>query len=121
MEPDSQIMLKRLWYSGNLKKISKTICLKALLSHNGILSVHEKLPVSEFQYFGNYIIQFDSYFYVRITIQRQTGLRNKNRSTSPGTMVHVVFMLFVFLAVFKKIESIIYIRQHASTCPRCFH
>ena len=30
-------------------------------------------------------------------------------------------LLFKFLSVFKELEIIIFRRQHARTCPRCFH
>ena len=32
-------------------------------------------------------------------------LENKNSSTSPGTMVHVMHVLFMFFAVFKNLKS----------------
>ena len=39
-----------------------------------ILSVNEKLPVSEFRYSGKYIIQLDGYFYAYVSGERQTGV-----------------------------------------------
>ena len=61
------------------------------------LSVSEKLPVSKFQYFGKYIMQLYSYFYVHVSGQGRTGLERLNSSTSLGTMVHVMHMLLCFL------------------------
>ena len=39
-----------------------------------ILSINEKLPVSNFQYFRKYIIQLFGYCYVHVSSQRQAGL-----------------------------------------------
>ena len=62
-----------------------------------ILSVNEKLPVSKFRCFGNYI-QLNGYFYIHVSGQRQTGLEKRTSSMSPGTMVHVMHMLFVLFS-----------------------
>ena len=95
---------------------------QVLSMHNkvSILSVNEKLPVSKFRYFGKYIIQLDGYFYVHVSGQRGSGMEKKISSTIPGTMVHVMHVLFVFFAVFENYESIIFMKQYASTCPRRF-
>ena len=70
-----------------------------------ILSISEKFPVFKFLYFGKYIIQLYGYFYVYDSGQQQTGLERKNSSTSPGTMVHVMHMLFMFFAAFNNLKS----------------
>ena len=48
-----------------------TFVVRSLVS---ILSVNEKIPVSKFRYFGEYIIQLFGYCYVHVSGQRQTGL-----------------------------------------------
>ena len=96
--------------------ITKPIMLLVLKNTSylqSILSVNEKLPVPKFGLLGKYMIQLDSYIYVHLSGQRQTGLEENTSSTSLGTMVHVMHVLFVFFAVF--------IKQHARTCPRRFH
>ena len=70
-----------------------------------ILSINEKLPVSKFRYFGKYIIQLDGYFYHHVSGQRQTGLERKISSTSPGTMVHVMHLLFVVFTFFENLKA----------------
>ena len=71
-----------------------------------MLSVSEKLRVSKFRYFGKYIIQLYSYFYVHVSGQRLTGLERQNRSTSPGTMVHMHGAhTFMFFADSKNLKS----------------
>ena len=35
----------------------------------------------------------------------QTGLEISNSSTSPGTMVHVMYLLFIFIAVWNNLKS----------------
>ena len=42
------------------------------------------------------MIQFDGYFCIHLSGQRQTDLEKKNSSTSPGTMVHVMHILLCF-------------------------
>ena len=39
-----------------------------------ILNVGEKLPVSEFRYFGKYILQIYGCFTVHVSVQRHTDL-----------------------------------------------
>ena len=74
------------------------------------------------QYPNYYIIQLDGYVYVRVPGQRHTGFESKTSFMSPGTMVHVIHMLFAVFAVFENLKAyIIFIRQHASTCHRRFH
>ena len=68
-----------------------------------MLSVIEKLPVSKFWYFGKYIIQFDNYFCIHFSGQRQTDVEKSTSFTSPRTMVHMMHMLFVLLAVFENL------------------
>ena len=51
-----------------------------------------------------YMIQLDGYFYVNVSGQRKTALEKNNSSSSPGTMVHVMHVLFVFYAVFSLPE-----------------
>ena len=68
-----------------------------------VLSVNEKLPVSKSRYFEKYIIQLNGYFCIQVSGQQQTGLGKNTSSTSPGTMVHVMHVLFVFFAVFEKL------------------
>ena len=70
-----------------------------------ILSVNEKLPVSKFRYFGKYIIQLFGYCYVHVSGQRQACLERKTSYTSPGTMVHVMHVHFMFSAIFKNLKS----------------
>ena len=70
-----------------------------------ILSVNEKLPVSKFRYFGKYIIQLFGHCYVHVSGQRQAGFERLNSNTSPGTMVHVMHVHFMFFAVFKNLKS----------------
>ena len=68
-----------------------------------IVSVNEKLPVPKFQYFRKYIIQLDGYFCIHVACQRQTGFEKNTSFTSPGIMVHMMHMLFVFFAVFENL------------------
>ena len=70
-----------------------------------LLSVNEKLPVSKFRYFGKYIIQLFGYCYVRVSGQRQAGLERKKSYTTPGTILHVMHVHFIFFAVFKHLKS----------------
>ena len=67
-----------------------------------ILSVNEKLPVSKVRSFGKYVIQLDGYFYIHVSGQRQIGVENIGSSTRPGTMVHVLFVVF---AVFENLKA----------------
>ena len=45
------------------------------------------------------MIQLDCYFCIHLSGQPQTGFEENTSSTSPGTMVHVMHVLFVFFAV----------------------
>ena len=45
------------------------------------------------------MIQLDCYFCIHLSGQLQTGFEENTSSTSPGTMVHVMHVLFVFFAV----------------------
>ena len=47
------------------------------------------------------MIQLDVYLYVHVSGQGHTGLKTKTSSTSPGIMVHV---LFVFFAIFENLK-----------------
>ena len=51
------------------------------------------------------MIQFDGYFCIHLSGQWQTGLEKNTSSTSPGTMVHVMHMLFEFFAVFENLKA----------------
>ena len=51
------------------------------------------------------MIQLDGCFRIHLSGQRQTGLEKNTSSTSPGTMVHVMHVLFVFFAVFDKLKA----------------
>ena len=77
------IYMQELWF------LCMTHCLKVLYDsmnrHDSmnrskiefiayILSVNEKLPVSNFQYFRKYIIQLFGYCYVHVSSQCQAGL-----------------------------------------------
>ena len=68
-----------------------------------ILSVNEKLPVLKFRYFGKYTIQPDHFFGNHVSGQRRTGSEKNTSCTSPGTMVHVMDVLFVIFAVFETL------------------
>ena len=68
-----------------------------------ILSVNEKLPVLKFRYFGKYTIQLDGFFCNHVSGQRRTGLEKNTSFTSPGTIVHVMHVLFEFFAVFETL------------------
>ena len=72
---------------------------------NHILNVNEKLPVSNFRYFGKYIIQLFGYCYVHVSGQRQAGLERYNSYTSPGTMVHVMHVHFMFLQFLRILNN----------------
>ena len=67
-----------------------------------ILSINEKLPVSKFRYVGKCVIQLDDFFCIHVSGQRQTGFEKNSSFTSPGTIVHVMHVLFVFFAVFEN-------------------
>ena len=43
------------------------------------------------------MIQLDGYFCIHLSGQQQTGLEKNTSSLSTGTMVQVMYMLFVFL------------------------
>ena len=88
---------------------SNTVLLMVYFLHTfvvrnvSILSVNEKLPVLKFQYFRKYTIQPNGYFCNHVSGQWQTGLEKNASSTSTGTMVHVMHVLFVFFAVFETL------------------
>ena len=65
----------------------------------------EKMPVSKFRYFGKYMIQLYGHFHVHVSGQRCTGLERYISSTSPGTLVHVMHVLFTVFAVYKNLKS----------------
>ena len=46
------------------------------------------------------MIQLYGYFYTCVSGQRLTGLERLNSSSSPGTMVQVIQILFMFFVVF---------------------
>ena len=60
---------------------------------------------SKFRDFGKYIIQLFGYCYVHMSGQRQAGLERYNSYTSPGSMVHVMHVHFMFFTVFKNLKS----------------
>ena len=64
-----------------------------------ILSVNEKLRVSKFRYFGNYIIQLDGHISFMFQVNGRLVWRKMPVFASPGTMVQVMHMLFVFFSV----------------------
>ena len=82
---------------------SSLTCLQVYVVVAVVLSVNEKLPESKSRYFEKYIIQLNGYFCIKVSGQRQTGLGKNTSFTSPGTMVHVMHVLFVFFAVFEKL------------------
>ena len=51
------------------------------------------------------MIQVDGYFCLHLSGQRQTGFERNTGSMSPGTMVHVMHVLFVFFAVFENSKA----------------
>ena len=79
-----------------------TACIEKI----DILSVNEKLPVLKFRYFRKYTIQLDGYFCNHVSGQRRTGLEKNTISTRPGTMVHVMHVLYVFFAVFETLIAL---------------
>ena len=60
--------------------------------HHNILSV--KLPPLKFRYFEEYKISFKNCSFIHDSGQQQIDSETFNRSTSPGTMVHVQFVIF---------------------------
>ena len=50
----------------------------------------------KFDIFGKYMIQLDSYICIHVSGQLQTGLKKNTNFSSPGTMVRVMHVLFVF-------------------------
>ena len=78
---------------------------ESIYAYECILCVNEKLPALKFQYFGKYIIQLFGYCYVHVSGQRRTVLERLNSSTSPGTMVLVMHVHFMFFAVLKNLKS----------------
>ena len=86
-----------------------------------ILSVNEKLPVSKFRY-EKYIdlIQVDSYFYVNVSGQRQTGLKKKQfhepwNYFAPGALAGCVLMALYLLHTYILLCTIATF-QKAGTC-----
>ena len=77
--------------------------------YSRMLSVSEKLPVFKFRYVGKYLIKLDGvldgYYYVHVSGQQHTGLEKNTSSTSLGTMMHMMPVLFVFFAVFEKLNA----------------
>ena len=51
------------------------------------------------------MIQLDGYFSIHLSGQRQTGLKKNNSSPSPGSIVHVLYVLFVFYVVFENSKA----------------
>ena len=51
------------------------------------------------------MIQLDGYFSIHVSGPRQTDLEKKTSSTSPGTMVHVMHVLFVFFTVVENLKA----------------
>ena len=51
------------------------------------------------------MIQLDGYFCIHVSGQRQTGLEKNTSSTSPGTMIHVMHVLFVSFKVFENLKA----------------
>ena len=49
------------------------------------------------------MIQLDGYFCVHVSGQRQTGLEKNTSFTSPGTMVHMIYVLVVLFAGFDNL------------------
>ena len=52
------------------------------------------------------IIQLDGYFCIHVSGRRQTGVEKKTSSTSAGTMVHVMHVLFMSFAVFENLTAL---------------
>ena len=52
-------------------------------------------------------MQLNGYLCNYVSGQRPTDLEKKNSSTSPGTMVHVMHVLFVVLFFFTVFETLI--------------
>ena len=55
-----------------------------------ILSVNEKLPPLKFRYFENYIISFKTFSLNHDSVQSRIDSLTLNRSSSPGTIEHVL-------------------------------
>ena len=68
------------------------------------LSVNEKLPVLNFRYFEKIYNTAQRLLLQSCSGQQRTSLEKNTSSTYPGTMVHVMHVLFVFLAVFEKMR-----------------
>ena len=64
--------------------------------------VYSKVTSTKISIFGKYTIHLDGYF-CNVSGQQRTGLEKHTSSTSPGTMVHVMHVLFVFFAVFETL------------------
>ena len=58
------------------------------------------------------MIQLDGYFSIHLSGQRQTSLEKNTGSKSPGTVVYVMHVLFVF-SQFLRIRKH---RFHTTTC-----
>ena len=51
------------------------------------------------------MIQIGICICIYVSGQRQTGLEKNTSFTSPGTLLHVMHVLFVFCAVFDNLEA----------------
>ena len=51
------------------------------------------------------MIQIGIYICIHVSGLRQTGLEENTSFTSPGTLVHVMHVLFVFFAVFDNLKA----------------
>ena len=51
------------------------------------------------------MIQIGIYIGIHVSSHRQTGLEENTSFTSPGTLVHVMHVLFVFFAVFDNLKA----------------
>ena len=100
-----------LFISGFFQFLCQMVSLGKIYEGN-ILSVDKKLPVSKLRYSGKYILQLNGYFYIHVSGRQQTGLRKRTSSTSPGTMVHVLFVLFAVFENMKAYFSEVYTPLH---------
>ena len=71
-------------------------------------SVIYSASMKSYQYPNFNILEnkLDGYFYVHVYGQRHTGFETKICSTSPGTMMHVIHMHFVFFSVFENFKAL---------------
>ena len=51
------------------------------------------------------MIQLDGYFCIHLSGRRQNSMEKNTSSVSPGTMVHVNHVLFVFFAVLGNLRA----------------